>query len=97
MSSGERAPLVVNGLTVFAHPLFLSQLETLARQVEALQHKDPKGYAKKIFGKNASSSRSVCVEDHKGAVLLHLELASEGDRELVAKALAGVCKAPLRR
>ena len=57
----------------------------------------PKGYAKKIFGKNASSSRSVCVEDHKGAVLLHLELASEGDRELVAKALAGVCKAPLRR
>jgi len=35
MSAGEPAPLVVHGWTVFAHPLFLAQIEALARQVEA--------------------------------------------------------------
>jgi hypothetical protein len=52
---------------------------------------------RRIFGKNASSSRSVCLEDHKGTVLLHLEFVSEAERELVAKGIAGACKAPLRR
>ncbi|OIQ87891.1 toxin YhaV [mine drainage metagenome] len=47
MSMGKPAPLVVHGWTVFAHPLFLAQLEDLARQVEVLEQKDPAGYAKK--------------------------------------------------
>jgi toxin YhaV len=41
------APQVVNGWTLFAHPLFLDQFEALARQVEALKRKDPVGYTKK--------------------------------------------------
>ena len=40
-------PLVINGWTLFAHPLFLDQLQTLAQQVEALKTKDPTGYQKK--------------------------------------------------
>ena len=40
-------PLVVNGWTIFAHPLFLDQLEVLARQVEALKLRDQVGYVKK--------------------------------------------------
>ena len=43
----EATPVVVHGWTVFAHPLFLEQLDDLARQVEALQRKDPVGYVQK--------------------------------------------------
>ncbi len=47
MSAGQPVPLVINGWTVFAHPLFLVQLEALIQQVEALKQKDPKGFTKK--------------------------------------------------
>ena len=40
MSAGKPAPLVIHGWTVFAHPLFLAQLEALAQQVESLKKKD---------------------------------------------------------
>lgn len=50
MTAGNPALLVIHGWTVFAHPLFLAQLEALARQVESLRHKDPVGYT----GKNAT-------------------------------------------
>ena len=40
-------PVVVHGWTLFAHPLFLSQTQALAKQVEALQQKDPVGYLNK--------------------------------------------------
>ena len=33
MSSGKPAPLLIHGWTVFAHPLFLAQLEGLVQQV----------------------------------------------------------------
>jgi toxin YhaV len=39
MSTGK--PVVIHGWTVFAHPLFLAQLEALAHQVEASKQKDP--------------------------------------------------------
>ena len=42
MSGGK--PLAVNGWTIFAHPIFLDQLDALTAQVEALQRKDPAGY-----------------------------------------------------
>lgn len=48
MTGGE--PLVVNGWTLFAHPIFLEQIEALTAQVEALKRKDPASYT----GKNAS-------------------------------------------
>lgn len=47
MSAGKAAPLVIHGWTIFAHPLFLAQLEELARQVESFKQKDPTGYVKK--------------------------------------------------
>lgn len=47
MSAGRPAPLVIHGWAVFAHPLFLAQLEALAAQVDAFKQKDPAGYAKK--------------------------------------------------
>ena len=47
MSQASPAFLVINGWTIFAHPLFLNQLELLTQQVEVLQQKDAVGFVKK--------------------------------------------------
>ncbi len=47
MSEDNSVPLVVNDWTIFAHPLFLDQLEALTRQVEGLKQKDPDGFTRK--------------------------------------------------
>ena len=51
-------PLIVYGWTVFAHPLFLAQIEALAQQVEAFKQKDPSGY----MNKNASKRLAAIVK-----------------------------------
>ncbi len=40
-------PLVVNGWTIFAHPLFVAQIEALEQEVERLRLKHPSEYQKK--------------------------------------------------
>lgn len=55
MSTSKTGPLVINGWTVFAHPLFLAQLEALTQQVEAFKQKDPVGYAKKNASKRLAA------------------------------------------
>ena len=52
----------VHGWTLFAHPLFLAQVETLARQVEALKKKDPTGYTKKNAAKRLAAIRSLAFD-----------------------------------
>lgn len=49
------APLAVHGWSVFAHPLFLAQLEALAREVESARKKDPVGYVKKNASKRLAA------------------------------------------
>lgn len=56
------APLVVNGWTLFAHPIFLDQLDALTRQVEALKLKDPTGYAKKNATKRLAAIAKLAFE-----------------------------------
>jgi toxin YhaV len=51
MSGKKPAPLVIHGWAVFAHPLFLAQLEALAQQVGAFKRKDSVGYVKKNASK----------------------------------------------
>jgi hypothetical protein len=46
MTGEKSTPLVINGWTIFAHPLFLDQIEDLVRQVEAHKKKDSSGYKK---------------------------------------------------
>lgn len=60
--SGEPAPLVVNGWHLFAHPLFLDQIEALLRQVERLKAKDPTGYLKKNAAKRLAAISSLAFE-----------------------------------
>lgn len=56
------AGLVVNGWTVFAHPLFFAQLEALRKQVEALKRKDPVGYVNKNTSKRLAATMKLGFE-----------------------------------
>jgi toxin YhaV len=60
MSSGK--PLVVNGWIVFAHPIFLDQLDALTEQVEALKRKDPVGYVRKNATKRLAAIARLAFE-----------------------------------
>jgi toxin YhaV len=60
MSGGK--PLVVNGWTLFAHPIFLDQLDSLTAQVEALKRKDPAGYVKKNAAKRMAAIAKLAFE-----------------------------------
>jgi len=52
----------IHGWTVFAHPLFLTQLETLAKQVESQKQKDPTGYAKKNAAKRLAAITKLAFD-----------------------------------
>jgi toxin YhaV len=60
MSGGK--PLVVNGWTLFAHPIFLDQLDALTAQVDALERKDPAGYIKKNATKRLAAIARLAFE-----------------------------------
>ncbi len=60
MSGGT--PQVVNGWTLFAHPIFLDQLNALTAQVEALRRKDPQGYVKKNATKRLAAIAKLVFE-----------------------------------
>jgi toxin YhaV len=54
--------MVINGWTLFAHPLFLNQLEALSSQVETLRQKDPTGYVKKNSAKRLAAISKLAFE-----------------------------------
>ena len=54
--------MVINGWTLFAHPLFLDQLATLSKQVETLRQKDPTGYGKKNASKRLAAIYKLAFE-----------------------------------
>jgi toxin YhaV len=60
--TGEVRPLVVNGWTLFAHPIFVDQLDTLTAQVEALKRKDPAGYVKKNAANRLAAIAKLAFE-----------------------------------
>jgi toxin YhaV len=62
MIGGKPTPLVVNGWTIFAHPLFLAQLEALTRQVEGLKQKDPSGFTKKNASKRLAAITKLAFD-----------------------------------
>lgn len=62
MSAGKLAPLVIHGWTVFAHPLFLAQLEALTRQVDVFRQKDPVGYVKKNASKRLAAISKLAFD-----------------------------------
>jgi len=62
MTGGKLGLLAVNGWTIFAHPLFLDQIEALAQQVEGLKQKDPGGFTKKNATKRLAAITKLAFE-----------------------------------
>lgn len=62
MIRASKELLTINGWTIFAHPLFLNQLEQLVSQVEHLKRKDPLGYAKKNASKRLTAILKLAFE-----------------------------------
>ena len=56
------APLVVNGWSLFAHPLFLDQVAALMSKVEALKAKDPKTYKQKNSTKRLAAIAKLALD-----------------------------------
>lgn len=55
-------PMVVNGWTLYTHPLFKEQYLSLKTQVEALRKKDSKGYLKKNATKRLAAIQRLVFE-----------------------------------
>jgi toxin YhaV len=55
-------PLLINGWSVFAHPLFLDQLQELLDQVERLRQKDPEKYRSKNAPKRLAAIAKLAFE-----------------------------------
>ena len=55
-------PVLVHGWRLFAHPLFLAQVQVLAQQVETLQRKDPEGYVNKNASKRLSAINKLAFD-----------------------------------
>jgi toxin YhaV len=62
MRAGKPTPLVVGGWTVFAHPLFLAQVEALAHRVEGFKLNDPVGYVKKNASKQLAAITKLAFD-----------------------------------
>lgn len=62
MNSAGSSPLHIHGWTVYAHPLFLNQVEALAQQVESLKQKDPTGFVKKNATKRLAAITKLAFE-----------------------------------
>ena len=57
-----QAPLVANGWSIYAHPLFLDQLEGLIEEVEARKARDPKTWRKKNSTKRLAAIFKLVTE-----------------------------------
>lgn len=62
MNERSPAPLVIHGWTVFAHPLFISQLDALVQQVSVHRQKDPVGYVKKNASKRLAAITKLAFD-----------------------------------
>ncbi len=58
----DQTSLVVNGWTVFCHPLFLDELDSLIEQVEALKEKDPQNFGKKNATKRLAAISKLAFD-----------------------------------
>ncbi|RVU14433.1 type II toxin-antitoxin system YhaV family toxin [Methylobacterium oryzihabitans] len=55
-------PPVINGWTIYAHPLFLNQLEGFVADVEKARSKDPEGFSRKRAAKLLAAVLRVAFE-----------------------------------
>ena len=63
MSTAAGEPVAINGWRVYAHPLFLDQLEALITEVDKLRRKDPQGYGSKNASKRLAAIARLMLRD----------------------------------
>jgi toxin YhaV len=63
VSTADGAPLLVHGWRIYAHPLFLDQLELLITEVEVLRRKDPEGYGNRNASKRLAAISRLMLRD----------------------------------
>jgi toxin YhaV len=63
VSKSSAAPIIINGWRLFAHPLFLDQVECLIAEVERLRGKDPEGYRSKNVSKRLAAVMRLILND----------------------------------
>lgn len=56
------APIVINGWSIFAHPVFLDQLEGLVKEVNERKRRDPDTYTKKNCTKRLAAIWKLVTE-----------------------------------
>jgi toxin YhaV len=54
--------VLIHGWSVYAHPLFLSQLQALIKQVETLKQKDPAAYVHKNASKRLGAITKLAFD-----------------------------------
>jgi toxin YhaV len=57
------APLVLNGWSIYAHPLFCDQIEALIAEVDALKEKHPDTYGSKNATKRLAAISKIIFEN----------------------------------
>jgi len=59
----DEMPLQINGWRIYAHPLFLDQLNALINEVETFRCKDPQGYRSKNSSKRLAAIARLMLHD----------------------------------
>jgi toxin YhaV len=62
MSHKQTVKLVVNGWTIFAHPLFLEQMNALISEVESLKNKNRINFSKKSSAKRLAAITKLAFD-----------------------------------
>jgi len=63
LKTTSQAPLVVDGWSIYAHPIFLDQLDGLIEQVEARKVRDPRNWRDKNCAKRLSAIFKLATEN----------------------------------
>ena len=63
MDKCDGVPLQINGWRIYAHPLFLDQLNAVINEVETLRRKDPQGYRSKNPSKRLAAISRLMLHD----------------------------------
>ncbi len=58
----DNQPLIINGWSIFLHPLFLDECEELLTQVEILLQRNPQNYQKKNATKRLTAIKKLVFE-----------------------------------
>jgi toxin YhaV len=59
----DEVPLQIHGWRLYAHPLFLDQLNALINEVDSLRRKDPQGYRSRNASKRLAAIARLMLHD----------------------------------